>query len=123
PELLAGGTAAARGRRVLHPAQLQGGPDLLGHHGRLREAPPARRLHPGVLHRGGRSRTGKLLPPKFGMLTLEVDAWLTGVKPDAYFAPISLSYEKIVEHRSYQHELLGGEKQKEDAKALLSATK
>ena len=72
---------------------------------------------------GGRSRTGKLLPPKFGMLTLEVDAWLTGVKSDAWFAPISLSYERIVEARSYQHELLGGEKQKEDAKALLSATK
>src|SRR5207302_1194069 len=72
---------------------------------------------------GGRSRTGKLLSPKFGMLTLEVDAWLTGVKPDAYFAPVSLSYERIVEARSYQHELLGGEKQKEDAKALLSATK
>ncbi len=72
---------------------------------------------------GGRSRTGKLLPPKYGMLTLEVDAWLTGVKPDAYFAPISLSYEKIVEAGSYQHELLGGEKQKEDAKALLSATR
>ena len=32
---------------------------------------------------GGRSRTGKLLAPKFGMLTLEVDAWLTGVKADA----------------------------------------
>src|SRR5206468_8136268 len=72
---------------------------------------------------GGRSRTGKLLPPKFGMLTLEVDAWLTGVRADAWFAPISLSYERIVEARSYQHELLGGEKQKEDAKALLSATK
>jgi len=72
---------------------------------------------------GGRSRTGKLLPPKFGMLTLEVDAWLTGVKPDAYFAPVSLSYERIVEARSYQHELLGGEKQKENATALLSATK
>jgi glycerol-3-phosphate O-acyltransferase len=71
---------------------------------------------------GGRSRTGKLLPPKFGMLTLEVDAWLTGVKSDAFFAPISLSYEKIVEEGAYQRELLGGEKQKEDAKALLSAT-
>ena len=70
----------------------------------------------------GRSRTGKLLPPKFGMLTLEVDAWLTGVKPDAYFCPISLSYERIAEAGSYQHELLGGEKQKENAKALLSAT-
>jgi glycerol-3-phosphate O-acyltransferase len=72
---------------------------------------------------GGRSRTGKLLPPKFGMLTLEVEAWLSGVRPDAYFAPISLSYEKMVEAGAYQRELLGGEKQKEDAKALLSATK
>jgi glycerol-3-phosphate O-acyltransferase len=45
------------------------------------------------------------------------------VRPDVYFAPISISYEKIAEARSYQHELLGGEKQKEDAKALLSATK
>src|SRR5919201_1036931 len=72
---------------------------------------------------GGRSRTGKLHPPKFGMLTLEVDAWLTGVKPDAWFAPISLSYERLVEAGAYQRELLGGEKQKEDAKALLGATK
>jgi glycerol-3-phosphate O-acyltransferase len=72
---------------------------------------------------GGRSRTGKLLPPKLGMLTLEVEAWLTGVRPDVFFVPISISYEKIAEARSYQHELLGGEKQKEDAKALLSATK
>ena len=72
---------------------------------------------------GGRSRTGKLLPPKFGMLALEVDAWLTGVRPDVFFAPVSISYEKIAEGASYQRELLGGEKQKEDAKALLSATK
>jgi len=72
---------------------------------------------------GGRSRTGKLLPPKLGMLTLEVEAWLTGVRPDVVFAPVSISYEKIAEAGSYQHELLGGEKKKEDAKALLSATK
>ena len=72
---------------------------------------------------GGRSRTGKLLPPKFGMLGFEVDAFLTGVKSDAWFCPVSVSYEKLVEGASYQRELLGGEKQKEDAKALLGATK
>lgn len=71
---------------------------------------------------GGRSRTGKLLPPKLGMIALEVDAWLTGVRPDVQFVPVNISYEKIAEERSYQHELLGGEKRKEDAKALLSAT-
>ncbi len=72
---------------------------------------------------GGRSRSGKLLAPKFGMLAFEVDAWLTGVRPDVNFCPISISYEQIAEGASYQRELSGGEKQKEDAKALLSATK
>jgi glycerol-3-phosphate O-acyltransferase len=72
---------------------------------------------------GGRSRTGKLLPPKFGMLAMEVEAWLTGVRSDVFFAPVSISYEKVAESASYQRELLGGEKRKEDAKALLSATR
>ena len=72
---------------------------------------------------GGRSRTGKLLPPKFGMLAMEVDAWLAGVKHDVWFCPVSISYEKMVEGQSYQRELAGGEKPREDAKALLSATR
>jgi glycerol-3-phosphate O-acyltransferase len=72
---------------------------------------------------GGRSRTGKLLPPKFGMLAMEVDAWVAGVQDDAWFCPISISYEKMVEGQSYQRELAGGEKPPEDAKALLSATR
>ncbi len=71
---------------------------------------------------GGRSRTGKLLPPKFGMLTMEVEAWIAGEKSDVKFCPISISYEKLMEGQSYQRELLGGEKQKEDATALLGAT-
>lgn len=72
---------------------------------------------------GGRSRTGKLLPPKFGMLAMEVDAWLASGKEDLWFCPVSISYERMVEGQSYQRELLGGEKPKEDAKALLSATR
>jgi len=71
---------------------------------------------------GGRSRTGKLLPPKFGMLTMEVEAWIAGEKSDVSFCPISISYEKLIEGQAYERELLGGEKQKEDAKALLGAT-
>lgn len=72
---------------------------------------------------GGRSRTGKLLAPKFGMLSMEVDAWLDGAKgQEPFFCPISVSYEKLAEGQSYERELKGGEKQKEDAKALLSAT-
>src|SRR5207237_7049904 len=71
---------------------------------------------------GGGAGPRGLAPTKFYVLALKLTAWLTGVRHDSYFALISASYEKVAEARSYQHELLGGEKQKEDAKALLGAT-
>jgi glycerol-3-phosphate O-acyltransferase len=72
---------------------------------------------------GGRSRTGKLLGPKTGLLSFEVDAFLEGVRDDVFFVPVAIDYEKIVESASYQRELSGGEKQKEDVRGLLSAPK
>jgi glycerol-3-phosphate O-acyltransferase len=72
---------------------------------------------------GGRSRTGKLLNPKTGLLSFEVDAFLEGARDDAYFVPVSIDYEKIVESKSYERELSGGEKKKEDVRGLLSTPK
>jgi glycerol-3-phosphate O-acyltransferase len=72
---------------------------------------------------GGRSRTGKVLTPKFGMLSMEVDAWLAGVRPDVAFVPTSISYERIIEGKSYARELAGGEKKTEDLGQLLQARK
>ncbi len=72
---------------------------------------------------GGRSRTGKLLSPKLGLLTWEVEAVLEGVSQDLYFVPVSIDYEKVVESSSYTRELAGGEKKPEDLKALLNAPK
>jgi glycerol-3-phosphate O-acyltransferase len=72
---------------------------------------------------GGRSRTGKLLPPKMGMLSMCVDPVIEGTLADVSFIPVSISYEKIIEAKSYAHELGGGAKKKEDARALLSSTK
>ncbi|WP_394837437.1 1-acyl-sn-glycerol-3-phosphate acyltransferase [Pendulispora rubella] len=70
---------------------------------------------------GGRSRTGKLLPPKVGLLSLSVDAAL-GVRPrQIFFCPISVGYERVPEEKSYVHELSGGEKQKEDMRGFLGA--
>ena len=77
---------------------------------------------------GGRSRTGKLLPPKLGLLSIVVDAVL-GAQGDGgggsgrkvWFCPISIGYERLVEERSYVHELSGGEKQKEDVGGLFRA--
>ncbi len=72
---------------------------------------------------GGRSRTGKLLPPKLGLLSMLVDAWLEGASNDVSFVPIAIDYERIVEGGSYAHEAAGGEKKKEDLGGLLRAPK
>ena len=70
---------------------------------------------------GGRSRTGKLLPPKVGLLSLVVDAAIGVTARKIYFAPVSIGYERVVEEKSYVRELSGGEKQKEDVRGLLSS--
>ncbi len=76
---------------------------------------------------GGRSRTGKLLPPKLGLLSIVVDALLGerssggSTARKVYFCPISIGYERLVEEKAYVHELSGGEKQKEDVGGLLRA--
>jgi len=72
---------------------------------------------------GGRSRTGKLLPAKLGLLGWEVDAVLEGARDDLAFIPVAIDYEKIVEGSSYSKELLGGEKKPEDVGALMRAPK
>ena len=73
---------------------------------------------------GGRSRTGKLLSPKLGLLSIVVDAVL-GAEDDSgrsvHFCPISIGYERLVEERAYVRELTGGEKKKEDVRGLLGA--
>jgi len=75
---------------------------------------------------GGRSRTGKLLPPKLGFMGMVVEAALDddgNHARQAQIIPISIGYEKVIEEKSYAKELAGGEKKKEDMKGLLKATK
>ncbi len=69
---------------------------------------------------GGRSRTGKLLSPKVGLLSLVVDAAL-GVERPVYFVPISIGYERVVEEKAFVHELTGAEKKQEDMRGLLAS--
>jgi glycerol-3-phosphate O-acyltransferase len=70
---------------------------------------------------GGRSRTGKLLPPKFGLLSMVVDAALAVPERSTLFVPVSIGYEQVLEAKSYERELSGGEKTKEDAAGLLKS--
>ncbi|KAJ3315014.1 hypothetical protein HDV04_004814 [Boothiomyces sp. JEL0838] len=68
---------------------------------------------------GTRSRTGKLLQPKFGFLKLILESILGNKAKDAILVPVSLGYDKVIETPSYVNELLGIPKQKESIGQLL----
>jgi glycerol-3-phosphate O-acyltransferase len=70
---------------------------------------------------GGRSRTGKTLPPKLGLLSMIVDAYLESREDDAIFVPCHIGYERVIEAGSYVGELGGKAKQKESAGALVKS--
>ena len=72
---------------------------------------------------GGRSRTGRLLMPKLGMFKYVVEAWRGAGAPEMTIVPVSVDYEKIIEHASYQAELQGKAKKSESIGALLRTRK
>ncbi|KAE8372024.1 acyltransferase [Aspergillus bertholletiae] len=71
---------------------------------------------------GGRSRTGKLLSPKFGILSFILDSVLSGRVEDTIICPVSTQYDKVIETESYISELLGQPKRKENLADFLSSS-
>jgi glycerol-3-phosphate O-acyltransferase len=72
-----------------------------------------------VFLEGGRSRTGKLLPPMLGLLNMVVASALGLESRKVYFQPVSIGYERLMEEGAFARELSGEQKQKEDAAQLL----
>ncbi|MBD9536109.1 glycerol-3-phosphate 1-O-acyltransferase PlsB [Stenotrophomonas sp. STM01] len=68
---------------------------------------------------GGRSRTGRLLQPKGGMISMTLRAFLRQPRKPVLFQPIYIGYEKLMEGGSYLDELSGRPKEKESIWALL----
>ncbi|KAI3156660.1 hypothetical protein CBS147325_360 [Penicillium roqueforti] len=71
---------------------------------------------------GGRSRTGKLLSPKFGILNFIMDSILSGRVEDLIICPVSTQYDKVIETESYISELLGQPKPKENLADFISSS-
>lgn len=70
---------------------------------------------------GGRSRTGRLLDPKTGMITMTLQTLLKGdVRPIA-IVPVYIGYEHVLEVATYANELRGAAKQKESLWQTLKA--
>ena len=72
---------------------------------------------------GGRSRTGRLLAPKGGMLVMTVHAHIKNPQRPIVFVPIYFGYEKLIEGDSFISELGGASKQKESLGGLIRSVK
>lgn len=72
---------------------------------------------------GGRSRSGRMLPPKAGLLAMTVQSFLRGHERPLVFVPIYLGYEKLPEGASFVGELSGKPKQRESWLGILSAVR
>lgn len=67
---------------------------------------------------GGRTRTGKLRPPKYGLLAYVANAIRTDRAPDAMLVPVSITYERMAEVGAVAAEQTGAKKQPEGLKWL-----
>lgn len=73
---------------------------------------------------GGRSRTGKLLPPRFGLFQMLIEAHqqIPNAKP-MMFIPVSIAHEQVPEQRAHAKELKGAKKEAEHSTQLFKLVK
>jgi glycerol-3-phosphate O-acyltransferase len=72
---------------------------------------------------GTRSRTGKMLPPKLGLLAYVADAYLAGRSDDILLQPVSISFDQLHETAEYAAYARGGEKTPESLSWLYNFIK
>ena len=72
---------------------------------------------------GGRSRTGRLLPPKTGMLAMTVHSHLRGRAKPIVFIPTYVGYERLMEGATYVGEMNGKAKESESIWGIVQTLK
>jgi len=72
---------------------------------------------------GGRSRTGKLILPKLGLLSILLNSFKNNACEDMIFSPIFIGYDRILEESSYINEIEGEKKQPESLLQVVKARK
>jgi len=70
---------------------------------------------------GGRSRTGKLILPKLGLLSSLLRAYREGACTDMTFVPVYVGYDRVLEESSYLNEIEGGKKDPETLSQVIKA--
>ncbi len=72
---------------------------------------------------GGRSRTGRLLAPKTGMLAMTIQSLLRGIDRPLTLVPVYIGYEHVMEVGTYRKELSGSQKKNESILGVFKAIK
>lgn len=72
---------------------------------------------------GGRSRTGKMVTPKYGMISMILRAYQDNVSDDIALLPVYLGYDRIIEENSYLAELSGAAKKSESVLDVIKHTR
>ncbi len=72
---------------------------------------------------GGRSRTGKTLPPRLGGLSMIIQTYKNKACENLYFVPIYIGYDRVLEEDAYLKEIEGGKKNPETLSGLVKARK
>jgi glycerol-3-phosphate O-acyltransferase len=70
---------------------------------------------------GGRSRSGRTMPARAGLLSMTVKSYLSNPQRPVVFQPVYIGYEKVIEGKSYLGELSGRVKKKESIWGLLKS--
>jgi glycerol-3-phosphate O-acyltransferase len=72
---------------------------------------------------GGRSRSGRLLPPRLGLLNYVIDAQRRGKADDIVLVPLSIAYDQIQDVPDYAREAQGKDKESESIGWLVKAVR
>lgn len=64
---------------------------------------------------GGRSRTGRLLLPRTGLLSMAVTSALTHAESNVAVVPVYIGYDRVMEVKNYFSELRGTQKKKKES--------
>lgn len=71
---------------------------------------------------GGRSRTGKMVMPKYGVLSMIIQAYQEKACENLAAIPIYIGYDRVIEEKSYLRELGGGQKETESTAKVIKST-
>jgi len=72
---------------------------------------------------GGRSRTGKMVMPKYGLLSMVIQAYQEKYCDNFAAIPVYIGYDRVIEEKSYLKELTGAPKSPENATEIIKTSK